>query len=89
MACLARVARSSSRRNHRVFRGPRPGRATSADAAKTRQRATVHALRALAVAVGLPQSRRKPDLSLAEFEELRASVVDACDAGQKRKADEA
>eukprot|EP00974_Lingulodinium_polyedra_P048126 4620903-Lingulodinium_polyedra.AAC.1 len=56
--------------------------------AKTRKRAAVRAARALAVAVGLPQGRRKPDLSLVEFEELHASVVDVCDAGQKRVADE-
>eukprot|EP00974_Lingulodinium_polyedra_P018067 1750613-Lingulodinium_polyedra.AAC.1 len=66
---MARAARSSSCRNQCAFCGPCPGRAMSADA-KTRQRANIHALRALAVAVGLPQSRRKPDLSLAEFEEL-------------------
>ena len=47
------------------------------------------ALRGLAEEVGVPHSRKKRDLPMAEFEELYALVVQACDLPQKRKAEAA
>ena len=57
--------------------------------AKTRKRSAVDALRTVAEEVGLPQSRRRPDLTLAEIERLHAEVVQASNAAQKSKADAA
>ena len=54
---------------------------------KTRKRLAVDALRNIAEDVGMPQSRRRPDLSLAEFEALYVQVVEACTPAQTRKAD--